>query len=156
MLDVVKGVVHARDTVVERLFRAIADIARDFAEHARRLGVLLLTLADELEEIVYVHALVDVQKEGNSLGWVQSFYIHLLELADCLDEGLVLGTINGDLDIQHLVVIFIRHDGRGIHLFNQLDQIRGYLVGITRLFTPRSDQIVSTVAAEELEAVKIV
>jgi hypothetical protein len=57
VLDVVDGVVLARNVVVKSLLPSIAHEVGD-ARHHTSLG--LPTLRDHLEEHVHVHALVDI------------------------------------------------------------------------------------------------
>ena len=71
---------------------------------------------------MHVHALVDVEEEGDALRGDQLPDVHFLQLADCFDESLILGTFNRDIDIEHLVTLLVCHNCSGVHFFDKADQ----------------------------------
>lgn len=122
MLNVVNCVVFACYFVVERLPIAILDIVLQSRKHAA-FGLRLSSFRNHLEEHVNVHALVYIEEKGDASGWNQRIDVDFLELADCLDETLVLIALDGDLDVQNLVFFFVGDNGIGVHFFHQFDQV---------------------------------
>ena len=70
MLDVVNCVVFPCDVIVELLLFAAAHKLRQPLEHSA-FGLGLVAFGNHFEEHVHVHALVDVEEEGDAFGGVQ-------------------------------------------------------------------------------------
>lgn len=123
MLDVVDSVLLPRDIVVKGLLFGAAHEAREALKHAT-LGFCLVSFRDHLEEHVDVHALVDVEEEGDAFGGYELLYVDFLKLADRLDEGLVARAPNRDVHIEHLIPLFVSQDGTRVHLLYKADKAR--------------------------------
>ena len=76
MFDLVDCVLLVGDIVIEGLFLAAAHVWGQFLEHAA-LGVNLVPIVDHREEHVHVHALVDIEEEGDQFGRAQRLDIDL-------------------------------------------------------------------------------
>lgn len=155
MLNVIQGVVLTCYFVVKWL---LAPVGNEFLQAGQHTGagLLLLSLGNHFEEHVHVHDLVNVQEESHSLRLAQICYVHLLKLADSLDERLILRTLVCQLDVEDLVALFVSHDRVGIHLFHKLNQVCRYVISFAGLLAPGADQVVSPLVALKLEAVEIV
>ena len=123
MLDVVDSVFLAGYIVVERLLFGAAHEAGEALEHAT-FRFSLVSLGHHLEEHVDVHALVDVEEEGDAFGRDELLYVHFLQLADRLDKGLIARAPNRNVHIEHLIPLFVSQDGAGVHLFHKADETR--------------------------------
>lgn len=60
---------------------------------------MVSALIDHLQEIVDVHTLVNVNKEFDGLAGLEVVQVHFVQLAGCLDVGLILCALNCGVNI---------------------------------------------------------
>lgn len=119
MLDLSDLEVDSSDIIEERLFFAAAHHAgQGRHHHPRPLSLSLAILYDPLEKLVNVHALVDIEKEGYALRWRQDLNVNLLKLADGINVGLILYTLQCFFNFEHLVTVFIHHNRTCVEFFD--------------------------------------
>lgn len=92
VLDLVQAKVEAGNVIIERLTLLTKDHGRNLPQDALVLRCLLFVAVLHLllEEVVHVHALVNVEEEGYFLGVVEGDKIQQLQLTASIDVLLVL------------------------------------------------------------------
>lgn len=168
MLDFVKGELVGAQLVEEGLFVAGSGVASECIENALTglvflAVVVLVILRHGPQKVVHVHALVNVQKESDSLLVGHVRQVHLLQLSHILQVLLVFTRGKSSLNIDDalalvfrifLLLFFIDY-GLLVQVSGKFDQILGDVERIAHFFTiPLLEHVVSNILSINVESVK--